>query len=43
MVLRSLVFGTLFVLMDIPPGQGRMNSARVIDLMLFSNMLIWKM
>ena len=42
-VLRSLVFGMLFVLMDIPPGHGQMNSALIIDLMLFNSMLIWKM
>ena len=41
-VLRLLVFGTLFVLMDTPPGQGWMNSALVIDLMVFNSMLIWK-
>ena len=40
MVLRSLVFGTLFVLMDTPPGHGRMNLALVVDLMLFNSMLI---
>ena len=43
MVLRSLVFGTLFMLMDTPPGHGQMNSALIVDLMLFNSMLIWKM
>ena len=43
MVLRSLVLGTLFVLMDIPPGHRWMNLALIVDLMLFNSMLIWKM
>jgi len=41
-VLRLLVFGILFVLMDTLPGHGQMNSALVIDLMFFNSILIWK-
>ena len=42
-VLRSLVFRTLFVLMDTSLGQGWMNSALVADLIFFNSILIWKM
>ena len=42
-VLRLLVFGTLFVLIDTPSGHRLINSALVVDLMLFNSMLIWKM
>jgi len=42
-VVRSLGFRTLFVLIEMPPGQGQMNSALITDLMFLSNMLIWKM
>ena len=37
------MFGTLFVLIDTPIGQGQMNLALIADLMFFNSMLIWKM
>ena len=41
-VLRLLVLGMLFVLIDTPPGQGQLNLALIADLMFFNSMLIWK-
>ena len=38
---RSLGFGTLLVIMAIPPEQGRMNSECINDLTFFSRALIW--
>ena len=38
---RSLGFGTLLVIMVIPPEQGRMNSECIEDLTFFSRVLIW--
>jgi len=42
MTKRSLGFGTLLVIMAIPPEQGRMNSEHIDNLMFFSRALIWK-
>ena len=39
-VLRSLVFGILFVLMNTPLGQGQMNLALITNLMFFNSILI---
>lgn len=37
---RSLGLGTLLVIIEIPPEQGRMNSVRIVDLMFFKIELI---
>ena len=37
---RSLGFGTLLVIMTIPPEQGQINSERIDDLTFFSRALI---
>jgi len=42
MIERSLGLETLFVIIDIPPEQGQMNSVHIVDLMFFNNVLIWK-
>ena len=39
---RSLGFGTLLVIMAIPPEQEQMNSEHINDLTFFSRALIWK-
>ena len=41
MMERLLGFGTLLVMMAIPPEQGRINSERIDDLTFFSRALIW--
>jgi len=40
MIERSLEFGTLLVMMAIPPEQGQMNSEHIEDLIFFSRVLI---
>ena len=41
MMERSLGFGTLFVMMVIPPEQGWINLEHIDDLIFFSRALIW--
>ena len=41
MMERSLGFGTLLVMMAIPPEHGRINLEHIDDLTFFSRVLIW--